>query len=301
MKKIFIIIMALFLNCYHVLAQCPGTPTITSITPMHGLVGSVVTIQGANFIVPSASGINAPQVFFGATKVIVLSSSTSSINAMVPAEATYAPITITNNCGRSVVSKLPFEIRFCPTLINSNSFNTVSHTEAVDGGYQLLSQDLDLDGNADIISAGFTSNKMTVFRNTSTPGNFQFQKQEFNLPGAIRCITPADFTGDGTIDLAVVYEGESSGIAFYQNYSDLVSLPYIKFDTLNLFKVNNVEGYQCAAGDFNNDGRFEFLFNEGNNIKIYSVNNPSGNNNYIFTLLTTIPIIGTNLVERSAC
>ena len=68
----------------------------------------------------------------------------------------------------------------------------------------MLSQDIDLDGKPDVLVCGFTSNKVSIMRNLSTPGTFSFApKFDLSFSGATRCIAPADYDGDGWVDLFV--------------------------------------------------------------------------------------------------
>src|SRR5438105_2792372 len=69
----------------HVYAQ----PRITSVAPLNGPIGTVVTISGTNF----SLGTNI--VYFGAVKAVVAAASTNSLTVIVPAGATYSPVSVT--------------------------------------------------------------------------------------------------------------------------------------------------------------------------------------------------------------
>jgi subtilisin family serine protease len=77
-------------------------PTISSFTPTHGKVGTLVDISGTNF-----NPNNPPKVFFGgvqATQVTVISPNT--IEARVPPGARTGPITVANPAGSNSSSQV---------------------------------------------------------------------------------------------------------------------------------------------------------------------------------------------------
>ncbi|MBX3125058.1 MAG: Ig-like domain-containing protein, partial [Nitrospira sp.] len=87
-----------------------GLPVITSVSPVSGVIGSVVTLSGSSFNPVAANN----QVRFGGVLATVLSVSTtgSSLTTAVPVGALTGPVTVTTPLGIAT-SPVPF------TLLNS--------------------------------------------------------------------------------------------------------------------------------------------------------------------------------------
>ncbi|NCT95359.1 MAG: HYR domain-containing protein [Chitinophagaceae bacterium] len=267
MKKLLCSLVAVLFICAGLMAQCIR-PVINSFSPNTGYIGSTVTISGANFDPVAANN----QVFFGAVQATVQSASFSSLVVTVPTGATYAPISVRNSCGLISTSTLSFNGIFCTTNITNTTFSTVNYSMNVSGGYQMLSQDMDLDGKPDLLVCGFTNNAISICRNLSTPGVFNFApKFDIAFSGATRCIAPADYDGDGKIDLAVVDNG-INGVKVYRNTSVPGSLSFT-----GPFQLSGIGGYQCAAGDLNNDGKIDLVVGDGNSVKTFLNTSTAGN------------------------
>lgn len=258
MKRILLLLTVILMSCTTLLqAQVCNKPTINSFSPVTGFIGSVVTINGSNFDPIPANN----QVFFGSTQAQVLSATFGVLEVRVPVGATYGPITVRNACGLIGASPLSFNGIFCGTTINTNTYNTVSYTANVSGGYQMISQDIDLDGKPDLLVCGFTANRVSVMRNLSTPGTFNFaSKFDLVFQGATRCISTGDFDGDGKIDIAVVDNG-INGIRIYRNTSVPGTLSFA-----TPIDVSASGSYQLATGDINGDGKMDLVYGSGSNI-----------------------------------
>ena len=143
-KALPIIILFLFTNC--IFAQ---SPTITSFSPLNGKPGDAVTITGTNFSSTNTNNL----VFFGATKAIVTSSTTTSITATVPLGATYAPISVLNaNINLAAQSNKNFTPSFNPvrsTLIAGNFIEKEDFTSN-NSAEAMVVGDIDEDGKADL-------------------------------------------------------------------------------------------------------------------------------------------------------
>ena len=149
--------------------QCSNAPVLTSVTPNTGFVGSTVTISGAFFDPVPANN----QVWFGATRATILTSSFGSMTVTVPIGATTSLVSVKNSCNKIAYSKVPFNGIFCPTPLTTTTYQNVAFTlSGIVGSYNMMSQDIDGDGKPDIISEGFGSN-FTIARNTSTPGSLR--------------------------------------------------------------------------------------------------------------------------------
>ncbi|MCX6182707.1 MAG: FG-GAP-like repeat-containing protein, partial [Bacteroidetes bacterium] len=283
MRKL-LLFSALLLGLFQiqsVQAQNCSAPTITTFTPNTGFIGSIVTIKGSNFDANPAND----QVFFGATQAQVLSASFGSLTVKVPVGTTYAPISVRNGCGLIGVSSTSFNAIFCPTTVTSTTYNTVSYSMNVSGGYQMISQDMDLDGKPDLLVCGFTANAVSIARNLSSPGNFNFApKFDLAFSGATRCIAPGDFDGDGKIDIAVVDNG-IDGIKIYRNLSVPGSLSFAA-----PYSLSASGAYQVTTGDLNGDGKLDLACTSGNNVRTFlnTLNTSAGAGAIAFSANTVI-------------
>src|SRR5471030_1583932 len=88
-KRLLLLFAITLLSVFHALA---ATPAITSFSPASGPVGTSVTITGSGFNTTAANNI----VFFGATVAQVTSASATILTVIVPAGATYQPISVLN-------------------------------------------------------------------------------------------------------------------------------------------------------------------------------------------------------------
>jgi hypothetical protein len=232
------------------IAQCKA-PSIQNFSPVTGFMSTKVVINGSNFDSIPENNF----VYFGATRARVTAASESRLEVRVPTGATYAPITVKNNCGLVGISKLAFNGVFCSSVIDANSFRTVNFTKPVIGGYQMVSQDFDGDGKPDLIVVGFTANNVAVLRNTSTPGNISFgEPLNFSFPSDARSAVAGDFDGDGKIDFAV---SGGFGIRIFKSTSTLGNISFLAG-----VSVVPSARYQVATGDINGDGKLDLVFTD---------------------------------------
>ncbi|MBI4930887.1 MAG: T9SS type A sorting domain-containing protein [Bacteroidetes bacterium] len=93
------------------------------------------------------------------------------------------------------------------------SFATTTQPHKIDVG------DLDGDSKPDVVITAFTSNTLSIFRNTSTPGTISFAARQDFSPGTVPYfIHIGDLDGDGKADIATVTR-DASTLAVYRNTS----------------------------------------------------------------------------------
>jgi|688.fasta_scaffold05199_9 hypothetical protein len=255
MRKIIFLFVAILASSL-VQAQVCNAPVVNSFTPNTGFIGSTVTITGANFDAIPANN----QVYFGSVKANIISSSFGTLVVAVPTGANTAPIAVKNGCNKIGYSSVAFNGIFCPTPVTATTYqNTAFNLTGITGAYNMLAQDLDLDGKPDVITMTYGS--ITVARNTSTPGTLSFVGQNFGFGGS--SIATADFDGDGKRDLmypGAIARNTSTGPGNI-NFAGVVSA--------------GVTGYQTACGDFNNDGRVDVVSESGGQMYV-TFNTSSG-------------------------
>jgi hypothetical protein len=194
------------------LAQAPA---ITEFSPTSGPVNSSVLIVGTNFDPNPSNNI----VFFGGVRAVVAVASSETLTVAVPRGASYGSISVTTNQLTGYSQEY-----FDPTFHSFQVFDSASFAPPVEiqsgscTNYVAIS-DLDGDGNLDLIAANGCDDSIAVFRNTSSPGHFDFAPK-VSLPVGLWAtyIAVGDLDGDGRPDL-VIANSNSNTISIYRNTS----------------------------------------------------------------------------------
>jgi hypothetical protein len=237
-------------------ASLPGftfvklTSLITSFTPTAGAVGTEVTIRGANF----ETTPNANVVFFGATKATATAAAATELKVVVPAGATYAPLTVLNTITSVSTNSVN---NFTPSFssdkgsVTATFFNTKVDITASDKPESMVAADLDGDGKVDLIATNPLSNSLSVFRNTSSNEKVSYAaKQDVAAGTGPSSVVAGDLDGDGKIDLAVANKGNATVSVFLNtSTANAISLA-TKIDI-----VTGINPSFLAIGDLDGDGK----------------------------------------------
>lgn len=253
---------AAFLLPFFLFAQ----PSIGSVTPVSGPVGTTVTINGNNFSTTTSSNI----VRFGTVAAPVTSATATSLTVTVPVGTSYKPITVTTG-GLTAYSYTPFNITFSdPGAFTASSFAPAKNFSTSSTTPQdMTAMDFDGDGVTDLAVANGQDNTVVVYHNTSTNGSATFTTQYFaNGPSGYWPVGLAsgDLDGDGKPDL-VMANNNGSNFVVYQNIS---SPGHISFTQLPPFGEPGIP-YWVAIGDLNGDGKPDVALVEtnGNTIEVF--------------------------------
>ena len=246
-------------------------PTISSITPTSGPIGTTVTITGTNFSANPANSI----VWFGAVKATVTAATETSLTVTVPAGATYQPVSVTEiNGGLSAYSTKPFLVTFASSqTIDATSFSTKVDYAA--GSYPWVTAlgDLDGDGKSDVVVTNNGSNDLSIFRNTSTSGSLTASSLTSGgtLTGGTSPwgVVLGDVDGDGKQDIiATNYNGNN--LSIYRNISSSGTLAATSFSTAVNLNTGAQPNY-VALSDMDFDGKPDMVVTNfhGNSVSIY--------------------------------
>ncbi len=240
-------LLVLFITSFTALAQ----PTITNFAPTSGPIGTTVIITGTNFSTTLANNI----VFFGATRATVTAATPMQLTVTVPVGATFQPITV-NVSGLITSSALPFTI----TFPGGGTINTCSFADKVDfatgtNPYDISIGDLDGDGKADLVTANYNSNTVSVFRNTGSAGSISYAtKVDFITGARPYSISIGDLDGDGKADLAVA-NSSSNTISVFRNTGSAGTISYAaRVDFLTGSTPTSV-----SIGDLDGDGKSDMV------------------------------------------
>ena len=264
MRKNYPVFLFTLLFSQQLFAQ---VPTISSFSPASGPVGTLVTITGTNFSSSTANNI----VFFGAVRAVVNTVSSNSLAVIVPAGATFQPITVMVN-GLTAYSFKPFLVTFAlgESTFISNSFEPVINYNSGSGTSCIAAGDFDQDGRADIISASIISNSLTVFRNISNTSVLLGAQTYIASGNKPSCLVTGDLDGDGQQDIVMVNGGNNT-VSLFRNISN--NTGKILF-TAKIDLSTGTFPYAAAIRDFNGDGRPDIAVvnSSGNTVSIFKNN-----------------------------
>lgn len=278
-------------------------PVISGFSPESAEPGTLVTINGSNF---NASAANNT-VFFGAVKATVISGTTSQLSVTVPLGANNKPITVAANGLTATSGKTFMPIfkgtgaDFVVTQSAAASFTSpykIAHSTPT----SLITSDLDGDGKPDMVSidyaGNFTTNTITIIKNTSTPGIIS-GSVALQIPTAAgaKDIKVADINGDGKPDLIVPRYNTSEVTAVVSIFINTSTTGSISFAAAQEIKtaVSDII-YHSNVIDLNNDGKPEIILS---GLKVTILKNTSTGNTLSFdsgTVIANAGSVTTNLV-----
>lgn len=239
-----------------------SAPVVRSFEPSSAEIGTHITIFGKGFSRLPWRNI----VYFGATRAEVKASPGGLLVVKVPAGATYSRVSVMVN-GLTGSSAEPFS----PTFLGANVLKGFSSSSRIDlstgdGPLHVALGDLDGDGMSDVSVADDYGSTISVYRNTTVPG-------ESAAPSfAPRVILPtppgtygpfflvtADLDSDGRLDLVTVNRDQNS-VSIYRNRGIPGKLTEDSFDSrvdLPLAAGALPQGLEVV--DLDRDGRVDLV------------------------------------------
>lgn len=233
-------------------------PSITSVSPASGAINATVTINGSNFSTTPANNI----VYFGAVRASVTGATSTALTVVIPAGATYKPITVTVN-GLTAYSAKPFIVTFTGVgSISASSFDRRIDYPTGDYVYNQLMGDIDGDGKSDLLLFSQNPNVFSVYLDSSVNGRPAFaSKIDIATSSYLYGVAISDIDGDGKLDVvAVNYSNQNFSV--FRNTSTVGS---VSFDPqLNFSAGSSNYPYYLSIGDMDSDGKSDVVIVNNN-------------------------------------
>ncbi|MCS3794782.1 FG-GAP-like repeat-containing protein [Niastella sp. OAS944] len=239
--RTYILLAALAATCHFAYAQ---VPVISSFTPASGPIGTQVTISGLNFSPTAANN----SVYFGAVKATVQLASAISLTVTVPYGATFQRTSVAVN-NLIAYAPRPFIVTYTGGGMNFTATSFAPATNLTGDSY-VTAADIDGDNRTDLIYAGSVTNKITIYRNTTTGSTLSFSPTDINGYTTPTCIKTGDVNGDGLLDLVVSCPSQFR-LYILKNTSTPGNISFSSG-----LALNTVTGpRKIAIGDLDNDGK----------------------------------------------
>ncbi|MEX1241807.1 MAG: FG-GAP-like repeat-containing protein [Cyclobacteriaceae bacterium] len=284
MKPLFILAIIIGLPG-SILAQAP---VIQNIEPLNAAPNDTIVITGSGF---NSTPANL-DVWFGAVKATVISSSDFAVEVRVPPQARLTNVELVNRVtGLSAKSNLKFMPSLRTEAFNTTKFAPVVAFTAPEELWDLCTCDLNVDGKPDIAATKFTSasssfstsTDIMVLQNNSTPGNLtvaSFQKLDktnlpvLNLTFGTDHVVCGDLQGDGYPELVVSRAGPTrNSIHIFRNTTVGTALNFALAPQL-LLDVGHF-ATRLSLRDLNRDGKPEIIVTNSFNDFLYIFINQS--------------------------
>ncbi|MFT3823436.1 MAG: FG-GAP-like repeat-containing protein [Chitinophagaceae bacterium] len=201
-------------------------PVVTGFAPSSGPAGTTIMITGSGFSTTVSENI----VFIGGVKATVTAATSGYLTVIVPAGASYTPLTVTTDGHTGYASSA-----FIVTGANNGILRPSSFVKASDIPLlepqpfhsDMITYDLNADGKQDLILANkgvaFTDGypSISIYSNTDAGGHdfsFGYRQDLATLSGTPVKVAAGDLDADGKPDLVVISNGSSiSSVTIFRN------------------------------------------------------------------------------------
>lgn len=133
--------------------------------------------------------------------------------------------------------------------------------------YAMASADFDGDGKIDLAASSVVDKKVSIFRNTSTPGAISFAaKVDISCTDAPFNLSAGDLDGDGKPDIVVV-NNTANSVSVYRNTGTPGTIAFAPVVNLG----TALSPFHCAIGDADGDGKADLFVsnNFSNSVSIF--------------------------------
>ncbi|MCA6372060.1 MAG: T9SS type A sorting domain-containing protein, partial [Cytophagales bacterium] len=159
--------------------------------------------------------------------------------------------------GKADLAVANFDSRTVSVFRNTGSAGTISYAAKEDfatgsGPRSVSIGDLDGDGKADLATANYGSNTVSVFRNTGSAGTISYAaKVDFSTGTGPLSVSIGDLDGDGKADLAVA-NFDSNTVSVFRNTGSAGTISYAAKED---FATGSYYPCSVSIGDLDGDGK----------------------------------------------
>jgi hypothetical protein len=238
--------------------------TITAVSPINASLGGTINIFGTGFDATP----NLNNIWFGATKMPVISATPNQLTVSVSGGGSSAKISYQNSYGLNDHWKLPFGYSFAGGNLVNGSFSRNATLNTGSQPYNVISHDLDGDGKPDLIATNYSasSNQLSIYRNNSINNtiNGTTFATGFGLSGYTASnsfqSSVGDLDGDGKPEIVLPFYNTGFFTIFKNNStpSTLTAASFTKNDIQVL--PGGYGSYGSAIADIDNDGFNDIIF-----------------------------------------
>ena len=228
-------------------------PEVKEVDRIKGSTSELVRLNGNSF----GTDLSKVAVFFGGAKGSITSIANQLLEVRVPSGATYDRISVANTTSGLIgYTRQQFLLSFRGVHgVSLSKLQTQFDAIAESGLYDHCLCDFDGDTRLDIVTANDNSNFISLFRNNSTVGSYNFTKSSISL--GVRSIHTrcGDLNGDGLPDLVVTEGGGGNRVFIFRNTGGFTfSMQTI---TLSGKKTKRIE-----MADLDGDGKPELVISD---------------------------------------
>ncbi len=158
-------------------------------------------------------------------------------------------------------------------------------SEIADGARDVLTADVDGDGDLDVFSVSDNDNKVAWYENLDGLGSFGYQRVISNNAGSIRSVSSVDIDSDGDYDVIIPVDDEVDAIIWYENIDGLGDFGHSHIITT---EINRPREVYCS--DIDGDGDFDVLSASTNDDKVAWYENIDGFGNFGLQQIITLDV-----------
>jgi len=242
-------------------------PVASSLSATSGKSGDVVTITGSGF--NTTASANIVRFGTGGIQAVVQSASATQLTVVVPQNASYGPIVVTNTVTGLSTTSAPFN----PTFEGGGRIIRASFKPKLDiPTVQIESIDIaDVDGdgwNDLVLTNDFSDRVIDIYRNLGLGGSLSASSFDTKVTLSYTGVSVndtglwfADLDGDGKPD--AVTSNNSGGYGVFVTFRNTSTPGNISFEAPEFWAGASDESPIKFIGDLDGDGRPELVSGEG--------------------------------------
>jgi len=257
-------------------------PIIKGITPKNTNAGELISVIGENFETNS-------NVIFGSVLGNVISVNNQLIEVEVPSGSIFNNVSVLNpSSGFTGYSNERFTLSYGGRNGISNiDFDTQIDLYSGNGLYDLCLCDLDGDLLNDIAAANAEDIKISIFKNSSTPGNISAVKTQISLNATTLNVTCGDINGDGKPELVYSEGNNGNRIFILENNSTPGTLSF----SVKTIVINSINSKRIAIRDLDLNGFPELIITDQAQNQVAILKNTTNNGVLSFDQNITILVV----------